>query len=335
MLQTQLCRDLGIQYPLFSAPMGPSAGPELVSAVSNAGGCGVLGAAMLPPAYIRQCIRAVRGLTNKPFGVNVILALLRGGEIEACLEEQVPFLMLFWGDPKPYVQEAHRRGTRVFVQVGSVEEARAAAEAGADAIIAQGVEAGGHVRGTTSLFPLVPSVVEAVKPVPVVTAGGIATGRGVVAALSLGAQAVLMGTRFLASEEAFVPREYKERVVSSRAEDTVYTSLFDRGWTNAPHRVLRNKEVAEWEATGRPPSGQRPGEGSAIGTVPRVTDGTLVNVPRYTGFMMVQGFKGDMERAPLFAGESCSLVNDIKPAGQIVREIMQEAEETIRQIKGT
>jgi NAD(P)H-dependent flavin oxidoreductase YrpB (nitropropane dioxygenase family) len=332
MLKTALCRQVGIEYPIFSVGMGGGmAGPELVAAVSKAGACGVLGMGGLPAPYIRQQIQRLRTLTDKPFGVNILLPLLQEGQIETCLDEKIPLLVLFWGDPKPYVEGAHRHGTKVFVQVGSVEEARAAAEAGVDAIIAQGVEAGGHVKSTTSLSTIVPAVVEAVKPVPVIAAGGIANGRGVMAALSLGAQAVSMGTRFLASEETGVIRAYKERVVESRAEDTVYTLLFDIGWPDAAHRVLRNKAVEAWEAAGRPASGQRPAEGSVIGTMPLA--GTTVEVVRYGVFPPMPGFTGDMEYTALYAGESCSLVNDIKPAAQIVRDIGREAEEVIQKMK--
>ena len=233
MVTTALCRTLGIEHPIFSVGMGPAAGVELVAAVSNAGACGVLGGSMLPPTYLREQIQGVRKRTAKPFGVNIILALLRGGEIDACLDERIPLLVFFWGDPAPYMKDAHRHGTKVCVQVGSVDEAVAAADAGVDAIIAQGVEAGGHVKSTTSLSTLLPSVVQAVAPVPVIAAGGIGNGRSIVAALGLGAQGVSMGTRFLASDEARVPREYKDRVVRSKAEDTVYTSLFDIGWPDA------------------------------------------------------------------------------------------------------
>jgi nitronate monooxygenase len=229
------------------------------------------------------------------------------------------------------VEEAQRRGTKVFIQVGSVEEAKAAAAAGVDAIIAQGVEAGGHVKSTTSLSTIVPAVVEAVKPVPVIAAGGIANGRGVVAALSLGAQAVSIGTRFLCSEETLAVRAYKERVVRSKAEDTVYTFLFDVGWPDAAHRVLRNKATDAWEAAGRPATGQRPGEGDVIGTM--TLAGTTVEVPRYAVFPPMPGFTGDIEQTALYAGESCSLVNDIKPAGQIVRDLIGEAEEVIEQLR--
>ena len=243
----------------------------------------------------------------------------------------MPLLVLFWGDPRPYVAEAHRRDIRVFIQVGSVEEATAAAEAGVDAIIAQGVEAGGHVKSLTSLSTLVPAVVEAVKPVPVLAAGGIANGRGVVAALSLGAQAVSMGTRFLCSTEACATRAYKERVVRSTAADTVYTTLFDLGWPDAPHRVLRNTAFAEWEAAGRPASGQRPGEGTIVGTVSLA--GTTMEVPKYGAIIPTTSFSGDMESVALLAGESCSLVHDITPAAQIVQDVVREAEEVIEHMK--
>ena len=171
--------------------------------MSNAGGCGVVGMAGTNGAQARRRITAARALTNKPFGVNVILARLQEGQLETYLDEGPPLMVFFWGDPGPYIRDAHRQGSKVFVQVGSVAEAKAAADAGVNGIIAQGVEAGGHVRSTTALTTLLPAVVEAVKPLPVIASGGIANGRGPVAALSLGAQGVSVGTRFVCSEEVF------------------------------------------------------------------------------------------------------------------------------------
>lgn len=330
MLRTPLCHRLGMTYPLFSVGMAAGAGPALAAAVSNAGACGVLGGTTLTPADLRQRIARVRALTTQPFGVNLIIARMQPGLLETCCKERVPLVVLFWGDPTPYVDEAHRQGITVVVQVGSVEEARAAVAAGVDVIIAQGGAAGGHVKGTIALTTLVPEVVAAVHPVPVIAAGGIATGRGVVAALSLGAQAVSMGTRFLASTEARVPHAYKERVVQSTAKDTVSTGLFDVGWADAPHRVLRNKAVSEWEAAGCPARGQRPGEGQVIGTVVRA--GTPVELVRYSSFMPSEGFTGDLDYAALYAGESCSLVHDIKPAAQIVADVMREAKAVLTQM---
>jgi len=284
----------------------------------------------LPAPTIREQIRDTRRRTSKPFGVGLLLPLLEGGEVEACVEEGVPVLLLFWGDVAPHVESAKRAGIRLFAQVGSVDEAKAASAAGVDAIVAQGFEAGGHVRGTTSLATLVPAVVQGVAPLPVIAAGGIATGRGLVAALGLGAEAVLMGTRFLASDESRASHEYKQRVVRACAEDTVHTMLFDIGWPNAAHRVLRNNAVDEWEAAGRPPTGRRPGEGTVVGRMP--VGGTMSDVPRYSLANPMVGFEGNLEYTALYAGESCSLVDDIEPAAAIVREIVAEAEAVLREL---
>ncbi len=205
MLRTRLCRDLGLEVPLVSAPLGGgSAGPALAAAVSEAGGLGLLGMGGVPAPVIRNEVRETRALTSKPLGVGLLLPLVAGDEIDACVEERVPVLVLFWGDVAPHVEKPRRAGIRVLAQIGSVAEARAAAAAGVDGVIAQGFEAGGHVRGTTSLAALLPAVVEAVAPLPVIAAGGMATGRGLAAALALGAQAVMMGTRFVCSEESRV-----------------------------------------------------------------------------------------------------------------------------------
>jgi nitronate monooxygenase/enoyl-[acyl-carrier protein] reductase II len=331
-LKTRLCRDLAIDHPILSAPLGGgNAGPELAAAVSDAGGLGFLGMGGLPAAAIREHIRDTRRRTSKPFGVGLLLPLLEGGEVEACVEERVSVLLFFWGDVAPHVEKAKRAGIRLFAQVGSVEEAKAAAAAGVDAIVAQGFEAGGHVRGTTSLAALVPAVIQAVAPLPVIAAGGIATGRGLVAALGLGAEAVLMGTRFVASDEARASLEYKQRIVRACAEDTVYTKLFDIGWPDAAHRVIRNKAVDEWEAAGSPPSGRRPGEGTIVGRMP--SDGGIFEVPRYFVGSPLIGFEGDLEYTVLYAGESCSLVNDIKPAAAIVRDVVTEAEAVLRELR--
>lgn len=333
MLKTALCEQLGIEHPIFSVGFGAGAGPEMAAAVSNAGGCGVIGGTGFEPSYLREKIRRLKALTDRPFGVNLILEEPEPEPVEVCIAERIPILVFFWGDPTPYLGDAHRNGVKVFIQVGSVEEARAAADAGVDAVIAQGVEAGGHVRGMTALSVLVPASVDAVKPLPVVASGGIADGRGLAAALALGAQAVSIGTRFVASEEAFVPPAYKEAIVAGTATDTVYAeSLFDVWWPNAPHRVLRNAAVRDWEAAGRPPSGRRPGEGSIIGT--RTRAGKTVEIQRYTSIMPTPEFSGDLESVPFWAGQSCSLVREIKPAAQIVRDMVREAEDVIQRLNG-
>jgi nitronate monooxygenase len=335
-LGTPLCQRLGIEHPVWCAGMGAAAGPDLVAAVSNAGGLGVLGAAGAAPEYVRRRAARVRELTDRPFGVNFIIdeddpaedrEYLRA-EVAAAAE-QAAVVVLFWGDPGPYVEVAYRAGALVAVQVGSAGEVQAAAAAGVDAVIAQGAEAGGHVRGTTPVWELLPKVAAAVAPLPVLASGGIGDGAGVARALRLGAHGVSLGTRFVASDEAWAHPEYKRRIVASTAADTVYGELFDVWWPDAPHRVLRNRLVADWEAAGRPPPGQRPGEGTPIGTLVR-SSGERIDWPRYAVGVAGPDFDGDIDDAPLWAGESCTVVNDIKPAAQIVRDLLAEAEAALR-----
>ena len=344
-LRTPLCRALGIEYPIFSAGMGTGAGPDLAAAVSNAGGFGVIGASAFLPDAIPGLIDQVRDRTTRPFGVNIIIdidepdftdddkAILRQ-QVSAAISAKVAAVVLFWGDPSPYIEEAHRGGVRVIIQVGSLDEAKAAAAAGVDAVIAQGVEAGGHVRGSTSIWTLLPAVVEAIKPVPVLASGGIGDGAGVARAIGLGAQGVSLGTRFVASDEFSAHPAYKRRIVGGTASDTVLNELYDVWWRNAPHRTLRNKTVAEWEAAGRPPSGKRPGEGTSIGRR-RIGSGAIVDWPRYAIGVAPPDFDGDIEYAPLWAGESCSVVNDIKPAGDIVRDLARDADAILATAAGT
>ena len=330
MLTTPLSRQLGVELPIWNAGMGGGlAGPELAAAVSNAGGLGVLGMGGLPGEAIRQQVRTLRQLTDRPFGVNLIMPLMSPDQMDVCLEERVPLLILFWGDPGPYVERAHSVGTKVMVQAGSVEEAAAAAAAGVDAVMVQGVEAGGHVRGTTGLSVLLPAAVDAVDPLPVVAAGGIADGRGVVAALDMGAQAVSLGTRFLCSDESRADAGYKQRVVSASAEDTFHTKLFDLEWPDAAHRVLRNRLVDDWVAGGSPATGTRVGEGEIVGKMP--VAGQMVELSRYGVFMPMDGFEGDLDDQVLYCGQSCALVNDVRPAADIVASLVRDAEAVLRE----
>jgi nitronate monooxygenase len=332
-VRTAVCELFGIEFPIFNAGMGIGAGAPLAAAVSNAGGCGVVGSEGRTNYGLRNEIRRTRAMTSKPFGVNLIPDIAREGMIEAGIGEGPPIIVLFWGDPVRWIGEAHRNGIKVLVQVGSVEEADVAASAGADAIIAQGYEAGGHVKATASLWANLPRIVDTVRPIPVLASGGISTGRGLAAVLMLGGQGISIGTRFVATHEAFASQEHKDRIVAARAEDTVYLDLFDGGFApNAPHRVIRNKIVAEWEAAGRPPIGKRPGEGTIVGTVKR--SGGDLRVARYYSAMVTPQYSGDLEYAPLWCGESCALVGEIKPAADVVRDIVREAAEALGQVSG-
>ena len=323
---------LGIEYPIIAAPMGPDlTGPELVAAVSNAGGLGILQAQFCPPPVFREEIRRVRALTAKPFGVNLLLHFPVEDQVAICLEERVPVLSFFWGDPTPYVERAHAAGVKVFHQVGSVADARRAAAAGVDVIIAQGVEAGGHVAGEVSTLALVPRVVDAVAPRPVAAAGGIADARGVVAVLALGAQAAVLGTRFLASAESRAHPHYKQKVLEAGRGGHGSTILFGHGWPNAPHRTLRTAfrgamarpggpgpGIAPGRAGGRPDRHRRAAHaGAAVHGVPAECDAS-----------------GDIESMDLLAGQGVGLVREIKPAGQIVHELVEEARQIIAQRLG-
>jgi NAD(P)H-dependent flavin oxidoreductase YrpB (nitropropane dioxygenase family) len=326
-MKTLLCEKLGIEHPIIAAPMGPDlTGPEFVAAVSNAGGLGILQAQLCPPPLFREEIRRVRALTDRPFGVNLILHFPVEDQVAVCLEERVPILSFFWGDPTPYVKRAQSVGVKVFHQVGTVPEAERAAAAGVDVIVAQGAEAGGHVAGEVSTLALVPRVVDAVTPTPVVAAGGIADARGVVAALALGAQAAVLGTRFLASIESRAHPHYKKRLLEADEGDTVRTILFGHGWPNAPHRTLRTAFVQEW--LGREARGQesRPDE-PVVGQT--IIGGQAMPVLRFMGFPPNCDASGDIDSMDLLAGQSVGLVREIKPAGQIVHELVEEARQII------
>src|SRR5215475_1530813 len=328
-MRTDFCDLLGIEHPIVAAPMGPDlTGPEFVAAVSNAGGLGILQAQFCPPPVFRQEIRRVRALTAKPFAVNLLLHFPVEDQVAICLEERVPILSLFWGDPTPYVGRAHAAGVKVFHQVGSVADARRAAVAGVDVIIAQGVEAGGHVAGEVSTLALVPRVVDAVAPRPVAAAGGIADARGVVAVLALGAQAAVLGTRFLASVESRAHPHYKQRVLAADEEDTVRTILFGHGWPHAPHRTLRTAFVEQW--LGHEERGQesRPDE-PVVGQT--LISGQPMSVLRFMGFPPNAEASGDIDAMDLLAGQGVGLVREVKPAGQIVRELVEEARHIISQ----
>src|SRR5215216_429619 len=251
-MKTILCDRLGIDIPIIQAPMGGAVWPSLAAAVSNAGGLGMLVLWRADAATIRRQLRETRALTKRPFGVNLNLDFPQEERLAVCLEEKVPIISLFWGDPSALAPRAKSGGAIVLHTVASAEDARRAVDCGVDIIVAQGWEAGGHVRGTVATLPLVPAVVDAVSPTPVVAAGGIADGRGLAAVLALGASGAWIGTRFLASEEAAIHPRYRERLLKATENDTVFLEeLFDVRWPKAPHRVLRNRTVADWEAAGR------------------------------------------------------------------------------------
>jgi nitronate monooxygenase len=329
MLHTRLCDLLGIEFPILSAPMGPDvSGPELVAAVSNAGGLGILQAQWHPPPLLRQAIRRVRQLTDKPFGVNLLLHFPCDEGVTVCVEERVPVLSFFWGDPASYIARVHAVGGKVCHQVGSAAAAQEAARAGVDVIIAQGVEAGGHVAGEVTTMALVPRVVDTVAPIPVVAAGGIADARGLVAALALGAEAVVLGTRFLATPEANAHSLYKHKLVTATEADTVRTTLFGHGWPDAPHRTLRTPFVEAWLGQEARGNASRPDE-PVVGQTQIA--GQTIPVLRFMGFPPNAAATGDIESMDLLAGQSVGLVHEIRPAALIIRDLVEGARQLIEQ----
>jgi NAD(P)H-dependent flavin oxidoreductase YrpB (nitropropane dioxygenase family) len=327
MLHTILVELLGIEFPIIQAPIGSAASPQLAAAVSNAGGLGMLALAWKDLQAVRRAIRDTRELTSRPFGVNFVLEWDQRQRFDICLEEKVPVISFSWGDPSPYLPAARRAGVKTMQTVASAAEAGSAAGLGIDILVAQGWEAGGHVLGQVATMALVPAVVDAVSPTPVVAAGGIADGRGLAAVLALGADGAWIGTRFLASEEAFVHNKYREAVLRARETDTVHTSLFDGGWPNAPHRAIQNSTVENWRSAGSPCAGQRPSEGAVVA---QFADGRPVHL--YDDTIPLPGMTGEVEKLALYAGQSVGLVNEVKPADAIVQEIVQDAARTLRRI---
>jgi nitronate monooxygenase len=324
MLTTKLTQLLRIDTPIIQAPIGSASCPALVAAVSNAGGLGMLSITWRSLDDTRHAIWETKRLTNKPFGVNLVLEWNPEERLQIALENSAPVISFFWGDPSPYIEHIHRNHAFVMHTVGSAAEVKPLVSAGVDVLVAQGVEAGGHVWGQVGTFTLLPSVVDVAKDTPVVVAGGIADGRGVGAALTLGASGVWLGTRFVASEEAYAHALYKQKILEATETDTVYSTLFDRGWENAPHRTLRNSTVEMWEEAGRQVT-NRPGEGETIAHHP---DGR--EIERYEDTMPLPGMTGDVEKLALYAGQSSGLVKNIKPAGDIVRELTTEAKRLLK-----
>lgn len=326
-MQTVLCSLLQIEVPIIQAAMGGAAGPALAAAVSNAGGLGMLVPWRADLATLRRQIRETRALTSKPFGVNLNLEFPQEERLEAALDEGVRAISFFWRDPAALVPRAKAAGATVLHTVGTAAAARRAVDCGVDIVVAQGWEAGGHVRGMVATMPLVPAVVDAVSPVPVVAAGGIADGRGFAAALALGAAGAWIGSRLLASREATIHPRYRELLFEASENDTVFAEdLFDVTWPKAPHRVLRNKTVEAWEAAGCPPSGERPGEGEVIA---KSSVGPIV---RYRSYTPGPDTEGDIDAMSLWAGQSVGLVSKLQPAGEIVREIIAEAEMILKRL---
>lgn len=311
---------LRIDVPIFQAPIGGIASPELAAAVSNAGGLGHLACTWQSADRLEALFSQMERLTSRSYGANFVLDFPIDERLEVALRRKVPAISFFWGDGSRYLDRVKASGATAIQVVSSIAEARSAARAGFDIIVAQGREAGGHVHGELGLFALLPQVVDAVGSTPVLAAGGICDKRGVKAAMALGASGVWVGTRFLAADEANIHPVYRDRVLSSCGDDTLYSELFDIGWPNAPLRTLRSPTTDAWERAGRPKAPRRPGEGEIVA---RRQDGSAVL--RYHFGSPTQTVDGDIAAMALYAGQAVGLVHTSAPAAAIVRELAAAA----------
>jgi len=305
--------------------------PDLTIAVCKAGGIGALGVGFTPPELLREYIRAIRAATDAPFNVNFITCFDNDAQVKVCAEERVPIVSWHWGHPSAtnlaLLREA---GVAYWEQVGSAEDALRAVNAGAELIVAQGYEAGGHnYQGLPNgpglpIFVLLPTIVDAVAGrAMVLGAGGISDGRGVAAALALGADAVWVGTRMVATIEASVHDEHKRRIVSAKGEDTVFSSIFgpEMPFFN-PMRLQKNNVVAEWNDR----LAEVPTERSGLPVVGKtVLYGQSMPMNKFNVILPTPETEADWEEMPWLMGQGAGLVHDIRPAGEVVESMMQEA----------
>jgi enoyl-[acyl-carrier protein] reductase II len=321
MLRTPVCDVLGIEIPVIQAAIWPATAPELVATVSEAGGLGSIGSVFEPAEHVERQIARVREITSKPFAVNHVVPLLDEEAFEITLRAEPAVISLALGDPGGLVERAHAAGAKVIHQVHTVGQARRVAELGVDAIIAQGSEAGGQGMSLgVSAMALIPQVVDAVDPVPVLAAGGVADGRGLAAALVLGAQGANVGTRFLASEEASADDSWKRGILATESEDVIrfeaWREIFPPAGEDAYEtvpRVMRTSFVEEWQRS--PEEARREAE--------RLR-GEVISLVRQ---------RRPHELVP-FTGQKAGIIRDVLPAGEIVRRMIVEAEQALGRANG-
>lgn len=316
MIHTRICRLLGIPHPIVLGGMGGATSPPLVAAVSNGGGFGTLGTSNLSADQLERDIASIRERTNKPFGINHLMFQIQDEIFRITLRARPAVVAFAWPrldqNLREYFKRTHGAGCKVMYMAGEVPLAIRAVEAGADIIVAQGTEAGGHV-GWMASMPLVPMIVRAVAPVPVLAAGGIADGCGLAAALALGAEGALLGTRFMATPEAPIHANFKQAIVDSDGHDTILTEIPDiasgRVWPGAMARAQRNKFIERW--AGR--------------------EWALRQRVHEVGQAALEARRaGDIDNAPLGFGQDAGLIDSIKSAEDVIKDIVTEAEEIIK-----
>src|SRR5215475_4231641 len=336
MVKTRITERYGLKVPFINAGMAFVATAPLVRAVCKAGGMGMLGIAAMPPDVLQAAIRDVKAIDPVCFGVDIIARFSAMEHIELCVAEKVPVVVFFWDDPPDeWLSRLRAAGTHIWFQVGSVEEGKAALRRGAQGLVVQGSEAGGHNRAVAATFSLLPAIIDAVPSVPVVAAGGIADGRTVAAALALGADAVWVGTRLLASFEAYAHPQYKDRVVAAGVEDTARHLIFGPEFPDASTRGLRNRIVREWERRDDPPPYKVVPEAELPVIGQARLFGQQIPMKRFCGFPLTPEFTGDLEEMSLLAGESVGQTKGLMSVANIIDEMMNGAEAMIRKRLGS
>ncbi|NAS32487.1 nitronate monooxygenase [Flavobacteriaceae bacterium R38] len=324
-MKTKLTELLGIKYPIIQAPIGSATNPVLASEVSNAGGLGMLALSWKSNEDCIRIIRETKKLTTQPFGVNLVLDWDQEERVDICISENVPVVSFFWGDSSKHIEKLKTHNIKVCQTVADSKEAEKYAALGVDFLIAQGWEAGGHVQGTVANSVLIPSIAWKVG-IPVVAAGGFTNGQGLIASLVLGGSGISIGSRFLMSTEAHIEQGYADLIADANENDTFYTQdLFHLGWENAPHRVLKNSTIKEWEKAGKPPIGKRPNQGEVI-----AQDANGKSIYRYSDNNPIKGVTGNIEAMALYAGQSVGLLNKRIPSKEIIENIIEEAKQSIK-----
>jgi enoyl-[acyl-carrier protein] reductase II len=307
-IKTRVTERLGIEAPILSAGMATSADATLAAAVSNAGGLGIIGTVDRELDDIDGQIGKVRQLTERPFGVNCVIAYAEAAHWDVIYQGRPPLVQTSWGDPKQLVKRSHESGSLHAHQVATVEAAKEAVAAGVDFIIAQGSEGGGHV-GWVGAMALIPQVLDVAEGIPVIAAGGVVDGRGLAAALAMGAEGVLVGTRFLATSEAPIPDYWKQAIVGARSESILLSHVPDTtwgvDWPGATARVIENQLIRDWN--GR-------------------LDELKANAETVAARIQEARDTDDAEYTPLYAGQGAGGIAEILPAAEILRRMVADAE---------
>jgi enoyl-[acyl-carrier protein] reductase II len=338
-LNTRLTREYGVRYPFVSAGMGFVSYPPLVAAVSNAGGIGVLGNAIEPPASTQELIRMIAAETRGLFGVDLLHDTTAFGpattddHIAVCVEQRVRLVVFHFNvPPRTWVDRLHACGCRVWMQAASVEQAVEAESVGVDAIVAQGRQAGGHNKSVVRTLPLLRRIIRAVKPLMVLASGGIATGADVAEALVNGADGVWVGTRMVASVEAYAHADYKRRIIESHGLSTAVTTAFGPEYPNVPYRVLRTdlvRRVAGHEDEIPPPQPGDPPIGQTV--LFPFTLRVPYTMPPFSATVPTPDTSGEFDLMGFPAGEdSVHKIKSIKPAAEIIREMMRDARDILQ-----